>query len=104
MKDLSIIIVNYNAKEFLRECITSLKENVSEEIEYEVFVVDNNSPDDSADMVRKEFPFINLIANSDNKGFSAANNQGVKKSKGRYVLFLNPDTVIYKDTLEKMIH
>jgi GT2 family glycosyltransferase len=103
MLDLSIIIVNYNAREFLKGCIASIMENVKE-ISYEIIVVDNNSSDSSAEMVKKEFPGIKLVKNRVNVGFSKANNQGVKFSKeGRYVLFLNPDTVVNKYTLEKMI-
>jgi GT2 family glycosyltransferase len=103
MLDLSIIIVNYNAREFLKECITSIMENVKT-ISYEIIVVDNNSSDGSSEMARKEFPRIKLIANKVNSGFSKANNQGVKISaESNYVLFLNPDTIVKKMTLEKMI-
>ncbi|MDP2585334.1 MAG: glycosyltransferase [Candidatus Levybacteria bacterium] len=103
MLDLSIVIVNYNAKEFLRKCLTSIVGNVRN-VQYEVIVVDNNSSDKSSEMIRKEFPQIKLIANTENKGFSKANNQGIKISKeSRYILFLNPDTVIQKQTIEEMI-
>lgn len=103
MLDLAIIIVNYNTKEFLRKCLTSIAGNVRN-VQYEVIVVDNNSSDKSCEMVRKEFPKIKLIANKENKGFSRANNQGIKISEeSRYILFLNPDTVIRKQTIEEMI-
>jgi GT2 family glycosyltransferase len=103
MLDLSIIIVNYNAREFLKKCIASILENIKN-ISYEVIVVDNNSSDDSSEMIRKEFPKVKLIANKVNSGFSKANNQGIKISeKSRYVLFLNPDTVVQKQAVERMI-
>lgn len=102
-KDLSIIIVNYNACDFLRECLESLHSNISAEITYEIIVVDNASSDASADMVAKEFPNVTLIASKENLGFSKGNNAGVKKASGRYVLFLNPDTVMEKNTIETMI-
>ncbi|OGH42349.1 MAG: hypothetical protein A3H79_01185 [Candidatus Levybacteria bacterium RIFCSPLOWO2_02_FULL_36_8b] len=101
--DISIIIVSYNGKKFLKNCIASIIDNVSNKINYEIIVVDNNSSDNSAEMIRKEFSQIKLIANKENNGFSKANNQGVKASqKSRYILFLNPDTIMQKNTLEKM--
>lgn len=102
--ELSIIVVNYNTKEFLRRCINSILENVSKKLNYEIIVVDNASSDQSAEMVRKEFPKIKLVANKENGGFSKANNQGIKISeKSKYVLFLNPDTIVQKQTIETMI-
>lgn len=104
MIDLLIIIVNYNTREFLKRCINSIFNSISKKISYEVFVVDNNSPDESAEMARKEFPQIKLIANKINGGFSKANNQGIKASNNsKYVLFLNPDTIMQKNTIEEMI-
>lgn len=101
--DISIIIVNYNAREFLKKCLSSIMENVRN-VSYEIVVVDNNSSDNSPEMVKKEFPQIKLIANKNNIGFSKANNQGIKASqKSRYVLFLNPDTVMQEKTVEEMI-
>ena len=104
MLDLSVIIVNYNTKEFLKRCIKSIEGCVSKKIKYEVIVVDNSSSDDSADMVTKEFPNVKLIANKVNGGFSKANNQGVKVShESKYILFLNPDTITQDKTIEEMI-
>jgi GT2 family glycosyltransferase len=100
--DLSVIIVSYNVREFLKNCLISVKKS-SETIECEVFVVDNNSTDSSAEMVRDEFPEVKLIANTVNRGFSAANNQAVLESTGRYVLLLNPDTIVEEDTFSKCI-
>ena len=104
MFDLSIIIVNYNAKEFLKKCIISIMKNVKN-VSYEIIVIDNNSSDNSPEMVRKEFPQIKIIANKENVGFSKANNQGIKISENcKYILFLNPDTVMQLQTIEKMIN
>ena len=102
MLDLSIIIVSYNTSDFLKECLESIKKN-TERLNYEIIVVDNTSSDNSVKMIKKEFPQVLLIESRKNLGFSKANNVGVKKSKGRYVLFLNPDTVVYKDSLFGMV-
>lgn len=105
MKDLSIIIVNYNSKDFVLRCIKSIKENYAKELKnnhYEIIVVDNASSDNSKDALEKEAG-ITFVYNNQNVGFSKANNIGVKKSSGRFVLFLNPDTIVYKDTLRKMV-
>lgn len=101
MKDLSIIIVNYNVCHFLEQTLTSVFK-AKQDLELEVFVVDNNSVDGSVDMVREKFPEVLLIENKDNKGFSKANNQAIRLSQGKYVLLLNPDTVIEEDTLIKI--
>jgi len=100
--DLSIIIVNYNAGELLRECIESIKDN-SSNINYEIITVDNNSSDNSVGLIKNGFEDLDIIANKINVGFARANNQGIKRSKGRYILLLNPDTVILPDCLKKMI-
>lgn len=99
---LSVVIVNYNVRHFLEQCLHSV-EKACENIESEIFVVDNNSKDDSCEMVEKLFPNIHLIANKDNPGFSIANNQAIKISKGEYVLLLNPDTIVAEDTFEQCI-
>lgn len=104
MLDLSIVIVSYSAKEFLKNCISSIMKNVKT-VSYEIIIVDNNSPDMSSEMVKREFPQIKLIVNKKNTGFSKANNQGVKASQeSSYVLFLNPDTVMQGQTIEEMIN
>ena len=99
---LSIIIVNYNVKYFLEQALLSVRKAVKG-IPAEVFVVDNNSVDDSVRMVREKFPEVILIANEHNPGFSIANNQAIRQSKGEYVLLLNPDTVVEEDTFLKCI-
>src|SRR5690606_19962414 len=100
---ISVIIVNYNVEYFLEQCLNSVKKAL-QNVNGEVFVVDNNSIDDSVEMVRKKFPEFHLIANKDNKGFSKANNQAIHLSQGKYVLLLNPDTVVEEDTFEKVIN
>lgn len=100
---LSVIIVSYNTKNLLRECLRSLFEGNTRKMVFEVFVIDNASADDSAEMVRKEFPHVFLIQNKKNMGFSKANNKAVKKAKGTFILFLNPDTIADPRVLEEMV-
>ena len=99
---LSIIIVNYNVKHFLEQCLKSVYQAIGT-IDAEVFVVDNNSIDGSQNMVKSLFPKVILIANSKNTGFSTANNQAIKKSQGEYVLLLNPDTVVPENCFESIL-
>jgi GT2 family glycosyltransferase len=99
---VSVIIVNYNVRYFLEVCLHSVYRAL-DGISGEVIVVDNNSSDDSAALVRSKFPQTILIENKDNKGFSKANNQGVAVAKGEYILFLNPDTVMPEDFFQKFI-
>ncbi|MCX6251177.1 MAG: glycosyltransferase [Bacteroidetes bacterium] len=99
---LSVVIVNYNVKYFLEQCLHSVIKACNG-LEAEIFVVDNNSVDGSIKMIREKFPEIHLIENKDNKGFSKANNQAIRKSKGEYILLLNPDTLVEDDTLRKSI-
>jgi GT2 family glycosyltransferase len=101
--ELSVIIVSFNVKDFLRQCLNSVR-SASEKTECEIFVVDNNSADGSAEMVKIEFPDVKLMANQDNNGFSVANNQAIKKAAGRFLLLLNPDTIVEKDTFLKCIN
>jgi GT2 family glycosyltransferase len=100
--ELSVIIVSYNVREYLRNCLHSIRK-ATEKIDSEIFVVDNNSDDCSAGMVRNEFPGVNLICNTENRGFSAANNQAIKQSSGKFVLLLNPDTLVEEDSFSKCI-
>ena len=99
---LSIVIVNYNVKFFLEQCLVSVFE-ASVGIDTEVWVVDNNSVDGSVAMVQEKFPLVRLIANNDNPGFSKANNQALRLATGEYILLLNPDTLVEKDTFQKCI-
>lgn len=98
--DLSVVIVNYNVQYFLDQCLDSVK-RASEHLKVEVFVVDNDSKDGSIEMVSKKYPEVRLIANKENVGFSKANNQAMEIAKGKYILLLNPDTVVGEDTLDK---
>ncbi len=102
MPDLSIIIVNWNVRELLRRCLASIYAGLGD-LEVEVIVVDNASTDGSVDAVRAEFPLVRLIANADNVGFTVGNNQGLRQSRGRYVLLLNPDTEVVGDALTTMV-
>lgn len=99
---LSVVIVNYNVKYFLEQCLHSVR-SAARNIDCEIFVVDNNSVDGSVQMVEEKFPEVKLIANQDNRGFSRANNQAIKIARGEYVLLLNPDTIVEEDTFEKII-
>lgn len=96
---LSVIILNYNVCYFLEQCLLSVQ-NAIENIEAEIIVVDNDSKDDSCEMVRRNFPEIILIENKENVGFSKANNQAVAIAKGKYVCILNPDTAVAEDTFK----
>ena len=98
--DISIIIVNYNVRFFLEQCLHSLY-RAKDTLRIEIIVVDNHSVDGSVQVIREKFPEVILIENKENKGFSKANNQGIQKAKGKYILLLNPDTVIQEDTLQK---
>jgi GT2 family glycosyltransferase len=100
--NISIIIVNYNVRFFLEQCLQSVFD-ACHNISAEVIVVDNNSHDTSCEMIVNKFPKVKLIANKVNTGFSTANNQGVAIAKGEYVLILNPDTVVTEDTFEKTL-
>jgi GT2 family glycosyltransferase len=99
---LSVVIVNYNVRHFLDQCLASVAKAI-QGMEAEVFVVDNNSADGSVEMVAEKYPWVHLIANKDNPGFSKANNQAIRISKGHYVLLLNPDTVVEEDTFHKCV-
>lgn len=103
--DLSIIILNYNTKDFLLDCLQSIKEADLSGIKTEIILVDNASTDGSVDAVgNSQFPIskFQIIKNKKNLGFAAGNNVGVKKASGRYVLFLNPDTVLSKNVIKEV--
>ena len=95
---LSIVIVSYNVRSYLEQCLQSVQKAL-EGIEGEVFVVDNHSDDDSVETVRNHYPWVTLIENQENLGFAKANNQAIRQSQAEYVLLLNPDTVVAEDTL-----
>ncbi|WP_310992414.1 glycosyltransferase family 2 protein [Aequorivita marina] len=99
---LSVVILNYNVRYFLEQCILSVQKAI-ENLDAEIIVIDNDSKDDSCQMVRTHFPKVTLIENKDNVGFSKANNQAVKVAKGKYVCILNPDTAVEEDAFIKAI-
>ncbi len=117
--DLSIVIVSYNVRDLLRACLNAIRNTrhgirdtgygmrdmryAIQDVALEVIVVDNASNDGSAAMVREAFPDVYLIANETNVGFAAANNQGIRVSRGRHVLLLNPDTVVLDDALARLV-
>jgi GT2 family glycosyltransferase len=100
--DLSVIIVNHNGGELLLQTIASLFQSTNY-LSFEIIVVDNASNDNSVSFVRKNFPQVKVLTNVINKGFAAANNQGIKNSRGRYILFLNPDIVLFPNSLKSLI-
>lgn len=111
IKDLSIILINYKTPSLLKQCIKSIQKN-SPKLDYEIIVVDNNSNDGTVEMIEESFMYnyknekinnIELILNNQNLGFPKAVNQAVKKSRGRYILLLNPDITILENSLEQMI-
>ena len=99
---LSVVIVSYNVRSYLEQCLQSVQRAL-EGIEGEVFVVDNHSDDDSVVTVREKYPWVRLIENQENLGFSKANNQAIRQSQADYVLLLNPDTVVAEDTLRGVL-
>jgi N-acetylglucosaminyl-diphospho-decaprenol L-rhamnosyltransferase len=102
MPDLSIIIVNFNAADELRGGLASIARHLSA-IPHDVCVVDNASSDGSVDVVRREFPDVQVVANRENRGFAAAVNQGIARTTGRIVLWLNPDCVLMDDGLATIV-
>ena len=99
--DLSIIVVNWNTRDLLRDCLESVEETVRD-LSYEVIVVDNASTDGSAAMLRERFPSVRLIENDENRGFGAANNQALRIMKGRYALLLNSDTLLTESSVTEL--
>lgn len=105
--ELSIIIVSFNTSDLLRKCLNRVYKSLSFgkiEKTSEVIVVDNASSDGSVEMVKKNFPKVLIIKNSNNLGFAKANNQGIKKSTGKFILLLNSDTEVEKDALSNLLH
>jgi len=94
---LSVIILNYNVRYFLEQCVRAVQAAI-QDLDAEIIVVDNNSSDDSCAMMKSKFPEILLIENTTNVGFPRGNNIGVEKANGEYICILNPDTVVAEDT------
>jgi GT2 family glycosyltransferase len=100
--DLSIIVVSWNVREYLRNCIISIN-NSSHDLKVEVIVVDNNSSDKTMEMLKKEFPWVITVSNTENVGFARANNIGFRYANGRTVMFLNPDTIVHNNALKILV-
>lgn len=96
---VSIILVNYNTKQLLRNCLQSVYEKTLD-IDFEIYVVDNNSHDSSVEMIKSEFPQVKLIENKENKGFGAANNIAIRDSQAKYVFLLNTDTILLNNAIK----
>ena len=99
---LSVIILNYNVRFFLEQCVFSVQKAL-ENMDSEIIVVDNNSQDDSCAMMKQLFPNVKLIENTSNVGFPKGNNIGVAQAKGEFICILNPDTVVAEDTFTKVL-
>jgi GT2 family glycosyltransferase len=99
---LSILIVNWNTRDYLRACLFSLRQTCAD-VEHEIIVADNASRDGSADMVRAEFPEAVLFANADNRGYAAGNNQAYEKARGETVWLLNPDTRVLDGAPQRLL-
>jgi GT2 family glycosyltransferase len=102
MIDISIIIVAWNVRQLLYDCLKSVYDQ-TKGIDFEVIYVDNASEDGSVEMVRKEFAEVRIIENARNEGFIRANNEGIKIAKGRYVLLLNSDTIVLDNAIAKTV-
>lgn len=100
---LSIIIVNYNTKDLLKDCLQSIFKHI-QNLDYEVIVIDNASSDGSVEMIKNDFLQVKLFQNQENLGFAKANNQGVKEARGSYILLLNSDTVLQEGDLSRVIN
>ncbi|MDZ4711873.1 MAG: glycosyltransferase family 2 protein [bacterium] len=100
--DISIIIVTWNCKQYVLQCLESIYSN-DQEISFEVIVIDNNSADATVDEIQKRFPSVKVIANFRNIGFAGANNQGIAASSAGFTLLLNPDTIVHKHALKNML-
>ncbi|NHM06278.1 glycosyltransferase family 2 protein [Flavobacterium sp. CYK-4] len=99
---ISVVILNYNVRYFLEQCVLSVQKAL-QNLDGEIIVVDNNSPDDSCTMIKQRFPNVKLIENKENSGFPKGNNIGVAVAQGEYLCILNPDTVVAEDTFEKLL-
>ena len=102
MPDVSVVIVSWNVAGLLADCLDSLL-RCSDGLTLEVWVVDNASSDNTVEMVRSRYPWVQLIANADNRGFAAANNQAFQHVRGRFVFILNPDTVLEPRALQSLV-
>jgi len=100
--DVSIVTVSFNTRDLLQRTLESVRKSIKR-LQYEVIIVDNNSGDGSVEMVREQFPEVILLTNSNNIGISRANNQGAARARGKYILFLNPDTVVNDNAVDELV-
>lgn len=100
--DVSVVIINWNVRDLLVQCLRSLQVALAG-VQHEIIVVDNGSVDHSAQVVKQEYPDVRLIANKENIGFARANNLAIRECKGRHLLLLNPDTIVFPDTVQQMV-
>ena len=100
--DVAIVIVSWNTRDILRNCLQSILKE-TQKVSFEIFVIDNNSSDGSGAMVRTEFPAVKLVDNQQNRGFAAACNQGICSASARYILLLNPDTIVLDDAISRCV-
>jgi len=101
--DLSIIIVTWNVVDYVRDCLKSVLQNTPANLIYEIIVVDNASTDFTSSIIKNEFPQVIIIPNSSNVGFARGNNQAISVAKGKYILFLNPDTILHENAIKIMV-
>jgi GT2 family glycosyltransferase len=103
--DVSVIIISFNTRTLLKQCLMSVKKSLSQSsISSEVIIVDNNSVDGTQQMISTDFPEMILLSNQDNNGFGRANNQAIKIAQGKFVLLLNSDTIVLNNSIEKLFH
>lgn len=102
MRDVTVIIVSWNTREILRRCLHSIYDQ-TKSVQFDVIVVDNGSTDGSAEMVRSEFPRVILVCNAENRGFAAANNEGIRRARSRYILLINSDTIVLSAAIDKTV-
>src|SRR3989338_3204187 len=100
MQKITVVVVNHNSQEII-ECLKSVYSTIK--AQFEVFVVDNNSSDDSVARIKKEFLKVKIIENTENKGYGKACNQAIKIAQGKHILILNPDIILEKNTVEELL-
>jgi len=100
--ELSIVLLNYKTKNMLKQCLKNIV-NLSLPLQYEIIVVDNNSQDGTAEMMREHFPIFKFVQAEANRGMGAGNNIGIRHAQGEYILILNPDVVVLEDSIQRLL-